>query len=216
MNIEDEEEYEDFPEANVIIKFHLLPNDVGIMLGEHISSDQILQESERNISIKEFDPDFLEIFKNSMDDKKSEFENENDNSIYQVTESGFNANMDFGNIVSKIQKRTPVLNSLTNKLQIGSSERKTIVNLTDNLGEQIILDKVEEFVPTVISLREGKLEDHRNHVILISKQKRNLIKEKLVDLTVFFIKEKLKLLRFIRPMNPEIIQEVLKCMSQIK
>lgn len=212
----DDEEYEDFPEANIIIKFNLLPNDVGIMFGEHISSDQILQESERNISIKEFDPDFLEIFKNSMEDRKSDNDIDIENSVCQVTESGFNANMDFGNIVAKMQKRQPVLNSLPNKLQPIGGEKKTILNLTDNVGDKVIQDKVEELVPTIVSLKDDKLNEHRNHVIGISEQKRSLIKNKLVDLSMFFIKEKLNLLRFVRPMNSEIIQEVLKCMSQIK
>ena len=85
------------------------------MFGEHISNSQILQESERHINIKEFDADFLEIFQNNMEDKNTEYDLDNDNSTFLITESAFNTNLNFGNIVARAQKRNAALN--TNKRQ---------------------------------------------------------------------------------------------------
>ena len=123
------------------------------MFGEHISNSQILQESERHINIKEFDADFLEIFQNNMEDKNTEYDLDNDNSTFLITESAFNTNLNFGNIVARAQKRNAALN--TNKRQNLTNEKKTIVLMAENLGEQIVQDKIEESVPTIIKLREG-------------------------------------------------------------
>lgn len=79
-------------------------------------------------------------------------------------------------------------------------------------SDESVKEKVESFVPTIIKMREG---EHRNHVLRLSSKSRNLIKDKLVDLTTFFIKQKLSLMRYVRPVNSKLINEVTKCISQI-
>lgn len=68
-------------------------------------------------------------------------------------------------------------------------------------------------MPTIIKMREGP---HRNQVLRLSKQNRDLVKAKVVGLTVHFIKQKLGLLKLVRPMNAGVVREVLKSLSQIK
>ena len=70
--IDDEEECENVSEANVILKFEFLPEDVGILLDENIPASEILQDSERNINAKGFNIDFLKIFQDNVEVIKSE------------------------------------------------------------------------------------------------------------------------------------------------
>jgi len=161
--VEGEEECENVSEANIILKFEFLPENIGVVLDENISSDEIVQDSERTINAKGFNINFLDIFDSSLEEANAENKN-------------------------------------------------AILNRSIDEVDKTVKQKVDTFVPTIIKLREG---DHRNHVIKLSDQDRSLIKETLENLTTFFIKQKLSLLRFVRPMNSEIIKEALRCMSQI-
>lgn len=97
-------------------------------------------------------------------------------------------------------------------------EIKEIINLDDSTESTLedsdnLENKFEALIPNIVKLREG---DHRNHVLRLTGRTRELIKKKITDLTTFFIKQKLNLLRYLRPMNPSIIKEVLTCLDQIK
>lgn len=161
--IEDEEECENVSEANVILKFEFLPEDVGIILDENISVDEIVQDSQRHIIAKGFNINFLNIFQSNVEEIKSE------------------------------------------------QDMKNLDISTEEIDESV-RERVESFVPTIIKLREG---DHRNHILRLKGETRKVIKNKLIDVITFFVTRKLDLLRFVRPMNAEIIKEVLKCMDQI-
>jgi hypothetical protein len=156
--VEGEEECENVSEANLLIKFEFLPEDIGVVLDENISIDEIVQDSERSINTKGFNINFLDIFQNTVDEQNNE------------------------------QKINPLERSTDEK-------------------EKNVKEKVEAFVPTIIKIREG---EHRNHVIKLKGENRILIKETLENLITFFIKQKLNLLKYVRPMNSEIIKEVLR------
>ena len=80
QRIEDEEDNNRAPEVNLLLKFHILPEEVGILHDGLITSDDILQDSQRDINTKRFDKQFLNIFQSNFDNEKAK--NEVDNSNY--------------------------------------------------------------------------------------------------------------------------------------
>jgi hypothetical protein len=160
QRVEDEQECENISDASVILKFDILPDDVGIMLDEHIKSEDILQDSDRYINVRKFDKEFIKVFQAEVDRTKGE------KNCESLNESTFNED-----------------------------------------EETLIKQKIDSFVPTVVKMREG---EHRNHVLKLIGNKRKLIKEKLTKMVSFFIEQKLNLMRYLRPMNSEILTEVIK------
>lgn len=166
QRVDDEFDDSKASEINIVVKFEILPQDIGIVLDDQITSEDVLQDTQRLINAKRFDKDFFNIFKTNIEGAKV----------------------------------SPMYDQSTEKFN-------------ENDCKITISQRIESLVPTVIKMREG---DHRNHNIQINRQKRSIIKSKLYSLIKFFNEQKLNLLRYIRPMNADVIIEVIKCMSKIE
>ena len=84
------------------MKFHILPEDVGILHDGLITSDDILQDSQRDINTKRFEKQFLDIFQSNVDDEKVENDVDNSNyTFYDQDEQSF--------IKDKVETLVPTL-----------------------------------------------------------------------------------------------------------
>ncbi|CAI2385005.1 unnamed protein product [Moneuplotes crassus] len=172
-NYDEEDEESNLSSANVILKFELLPEAIGILWDENIEEDQIIQDSEKSINIKDFDKNFINVFQEDWNE-----------SIGAQNDDSYDSR----------------LNDLLN-IQDGSKVK-------GSFGK----NSISSLIPTIVKNREG---EHRNHVLRLTQKTREVIYNKLVNFVTFFIKQKLNLMRYLRPMNSSIIKEVMNCLEQV-